>query len=221
MTTPAHELLVQCVLDSDTALPKDRVVNTFHFGHGGATWLTANLDAVQAALNSFYNTAHTGSSNAIANFLSARLAGTWTMKMYDLEDDEPRVPIREVAGTTMTPGATSYPTEVALCLSYQGAKISGFDQASRRGRLFIGPLSTSTGSSTTGLPVTSADGVVDTLCAAGTYLAGGSWAVDAETWDVFSQKFDTSIPVTDGWVDNAFDTQRRRGEAPTTRQLWT
>jgi hypothetical protein len=39
------------------------------------------------------------------------------------------------------------------------------------------------------------------------------------TWVVYSRKLNAFAAVHDMWVDDAFDTQRRRGEAPTTRTV--
>jgi hypothetical protein len=222
MTTPSHEILVQAILENDSALPKDRSINTFHFNtHTGAAPTTAALDEIAVAVRDFYEVAHTGSTNSIASLLGAQLSGVMELKMYDLEDAKPRAPIRDSFPVPFTPGSTALPSEVAVVGSYQAAKLSGFNQRNRRGRIYIGPLSTSTQVSTTGKPVTTANGIVETIASAMTWLAGGTWATLGQTWDVFSQKFNTSAVVTDGWVDNAFDTQRRRGEAATTRRLWT
>jgi hypothetical protein len=40
------------------------------------------------------------------------------------------------------------------------------------------------------------------------------------TWVTVSPTAGTSGVVTDGWVDNAWDTQRSRGAAPTMRIDW-
>jgi hypothetical protein len=40
------------------------------------------------------------------------------------------------------------------------------------------------------------------------------------TWMQVSTTFGIANPVTGGFVDNSFDTQRRRGSAPTARDTW-
>lgn len=218
----SHILRAIVQLEDLSALPADRSVNVFHFDPStDLAWTSAQLDEVDAALASFYTAAHTGSTNAIAALLGHQLSGIWSIKYYDLDDAEPRTPIRTTTPTAFTPGSTSLPDQVSLCLSYQAQKFSGFPQRNRRGRLYIGPLSSSDEVSTTGLPVTTANGIVPTLCAAGTYLAGGSWSTHGEAWVVYSPTIDAVATVTDGWVDNKFDTQRRRLRAPTARQTWT
>jgi hypothetical protein len=40
------------------------------------------------------------------------------------------------------------------------------------------------------------------------------------TWVAYSGKLGTGTVVTNGWCDNSFDTQRRRGQDPTVRDTW-
>jgi hypothetical protein len=44
-------------------------------------------------------------------------------------------------------------------------------------------------------------------------------ADSAVKWVVYSPKLDAFAEVDNLWVDNAFDTQRRRGERPTARTV--
>lgn len=220
--SPFHTLSVQVIFDSDTGIPADRTVNTFHFRNAtDIAWTAAALDEVKLALDSFYGTTQTGTSQELDTFMSSRLAGTVTYKMFDLHEAPPRVPVREQAGAVIVPGTTSLPTEVALCLSYQASKISGVPQARRRGRVFIGPLSIDGLVQATGLPNGAANGIVDTVAACGTFLASGSWSAIGSAWTVYSPTSNLQADVVDGWVDLAFDTQRRRGEKAASRQLWT
>jgi hypothetical protein len=47
----------------------------------------------------------------------------------------------------------------------------------------------------------------------------GNTALGVE-WVVRSDTTGATAPVTDGWVDNAFDTQRRRGNRATQRNVF-
>jgi hypothetical protein len=217
-----HYDAVQVIFESDTGLPVDRVVHTFHFINAADTvWSGAQLDEIDLALESFYGTTQAGTTQELDTFMSSRLSGAMTIKHYDLHDAPPRAPIRTTIAPAIVPGADSLPTEVALCLSYQGQRVSGLPQSRRRGRVYIGPLSVSALVQATGLPNTAANGVIDTIAACGTFLAGATWSALGTVWGVYSPTDDQGVTVTDGWVDNAFDTQRRRGEKATTRQLWT
>jgi hypothetical protein len=214
--------IIRCIVthEMDTGIPADRAVNVFHFGSGSSAPSGTDLTNLTNALNTFWNGTSTGSSAAVYSFMASVLAGSGTYSYYDLFDPEPRAPLRVDPFTGFTTGSTTFPEEVALVLSYQAQKLSGFDQASRRGRLFLGPLSTNAGSTASGRPVTTANGIVDTWCAAASGLLVATSAA-GQKWQVYSRKFDTSADVHDGWCDDAFDTQRRRGVAPTARQLWT
>jgi hypothetical protein len=46
-------------------------------------------------------------------------------------------------------------------------------------------------------------------------------ASNPATLAVWSPSNGDAVPVTDGWVDNAWDTQRRRGIDRTARSTWT
>lgn len=218
-----HIVSSQVSFEDDSALPRDRSVNTFHFFNtvnpGGLPPSAADLDELDAAIVSFYKTAHTGSTNALQGFFSSTLSGVWTIKHYLLSQALPRSPIRVTTPAVIAPGGSAMPQEVALCLSYQAAKISGFNQRNRRGRIYFGPLAQTALGSTAARPNNNTDQLVPTLVAAGKFLVGHTWASAGWRWVVYSHKFQTQATITDGWVDNEFDTQRRRGYRPTTRTI--
>lgn len=206
-------------LQNDTAQPVDAATNTWHFQTPGAvadaaTAITDNLDA-------FYT--------AIQTYMSVNLTGTGACDFYDLEDVSPRAPVATTA-ISFAPGTDGFPNEVACCLSYQAPQVSGESQARRRGRLFIGPLATGTGSDQTGdirptstfrnALVQAAEALMDD-----TTLPGLVWSVFSPAtagpapWSAGTLG-DSFFTVTNGWVNDAFDTQRSRGLAPTARTLF-
>jgi hypothetical protein len=202
--------LVQVSLNHDSALPEDVTVNTWSIFTATAKDTTA-IEAAVNAIQAFYA--------SIQTYLSGNLSGAGTVKAYDRADVAPRVPWYE---DTMgfTPGtAAALPEEVAFCLSFQAAAASGSPQARRRGRVYLGPLGANAGGNgfAANRPVaafmTAVAGAADTLLAASN--AAADW-----NWNVWSEVDGLGRPVTNGWVDNAFDTQRRRGLAPTSRTLF-
>lgn len=215
------EVYATVTLNSSTGLAKDRVQNSFTiFGTDSPSTISA---AWAGYLVSFYNTVHTPGTTALAGFLSGDLSRSalfHSIKFYDYADPHPRAPYYS---TTWSLGALSgtgvnLPKEVAACLSYRATYASGIPPARQRGRLYIGPLNTNvlTGTST-------ANPTLDTafqaaLRGAGTYLAGLSTA--GSKWAVRSRVLGISSEITGGWVDNAFDSQRRRGLAATSRTNW-
>jgi hypothetical protein len=137
-----------------------------------------------------------------------------TYKIYDRADPIPRNPVTQGTWNFATaPSGNPLPPEVSMCLSFQGTPESGVSQARKRGRIFVGPLN-SVAMSTTGRPTTSA---INTMVAAGQELLDESDAAATWSWQVWSASTGDSFPVVNGWVDDEFDTQRRRGRLATTR----
>jgi hypothetical protein len=212
-------VLVQML--NDTALPKDMAVNTWHFRTPGSVadasaTINANLDTFYTALSTYY---------------SPVLTGTCTTKYYDLEDNEPRAPVAESSFVMGTLGSSGLPNEVAVCMSYQAPIVSGTPQARRRGRLFLGPLSTNITSSSTGDQRPSS-GARTAIAAAADALMSDT-TLPGLIWSVFSPSTAGTPPwsaatlgdafetITNGWINDAFDTMRSRGLAPTARTTWS
>lgn len=212
-----------CTIAATTNLPEDNFTNTFHFKSSTATTLTGVSTAIAGRLNTFYD--------SIQNlYPSALTSGVVTAEFFDLADAPPRVPVAtETFSFTPNTTATLMPAENAVCLSYKGFYSSGTPNAWRRGRIFVGPLTSVTGT------VASSRFVVSTstqtiLANAATALAGNfAIGTDDWFWAVYSPTAEATIgsldfataAILDGWIDNAFDTQRRRGTKSTFRQTWT
>lgn len=221
-------LYLRCIATFPHAngLPRDSVVNTWAFTaedvvtrEGAATdWTTA--------MNAFYG--------AVKTWLSSQYAwNSGTFEYLDLADDRPRVPFKTdsaALGSLSTANSDVSP-ELAVCLSFKGAPLSGANARRRRGRVYVGPLQLS--GTDTWSPQNS---MVDSIATAGAGLitpTSHTWCVysrsthygkpvgepinegDAEVPDALPASF---TPVTTVWVDNAFDTQRRRGVGATYRK---
>ena len=102
-----------------------------------------------------------------------------------------------------------------------------FLDSRRRGRIYLGPLAAVAADSSTGRPNTSFVTAIKNAAAA--YLASVTtdgtftWVVHSHTTGASPGTYDetgNSVTVNQGWVDNAWDTQRRRGMAPTTRSAF-
>lgn len=214
---------LQVSLDRDSMLPADRVVNTYFFKNEGA--VTPLTEAEAATLAAAMQDAYT----ALAPNLGSTLSGTGSIDVYDMADPEPRVPLASGPLGTMALGGSALPAEVALCLSFRGAVVSGIPQARSRGRVFLGPLSSS-------MAVAGGDGDIRPSAAIMDFIA--NWGASfnqvvgpgSTTWlhSVFSERStllvggtvgNSTKPVVEYWCDNAFDTQRRRGVLPTTRNV--
>lgn len=208
-----------------TLLPKDVSVNTFHVTCLPGLSDVELGDVLNRFIN-FYNTGH-GGSNALATFMHPSLsrgANVCTATAYDLADPEPRPP---KVSTNFTLGAASgtggVALETAVCLSMHGSFPAGEVRARRRGRIFFGPISTSgigAGTSST-FPVVNGN-LLLALTRSAEWLVAEIPAVNALAfWSVWSRVNNEPVEIIGGWVDDALDTQRRRGQDPVGRSLWS
>lgn len=122
------------------------------------------------------------------------------------------------AGSGSTYG---FPNEVAICLSYNATAPGSpaVPAPSRRGRLYIGPLGVISAGTANASEIRPAAQFLGDIASAGRYLAERSSDADGN-WVVYSRKLNAFSVIDEGWVDNAWDTQRRREIAATSRQLW-
>lgn len=211
----------QVAIPRDTSVPEDISVNVFHFITPST--VSSGAASIQSQLITFYQ--------AIDAFLSPLVASPATLKVYDLEEPAPRVPV--FTGTiSLTPAASGLlPEECALCVSYQATRVAGQNQARRRGRIYLGPLASATVISAGGRAAVDAT-ARSAIVAAADALSEPPGGLDAQ-WAVFSPTTagaepwsgaalsSAFYPVDNGWVDDAFDTQRRRGPDAQTRSLFT
>ena len=200
---------VRCsvTLASSAGVLIDRPVNVWHFT---SDKVPATNSAIFSALSTFYN--------GLSTRLSAGIAQNGhEVKMYDLGDPQPRAPFyTNTFNFTSAPTAAPLPAETALCLSFQGIRVSGQSQARRRGRIYIGPIGANQ-IDANGRPVSA---LITALVSAGNTLLTASLAAAEWNWCVYSTTDAAMVQVTNGWVDNAWDTQRRRGVSASTRSTF-
>lgn len=218
----AH-LFLQAVLPYFTKLPKDVAVNTFHFRTPGDDLPAEAADAA-SRVKIFYNDSVASMTHPLAYYMSPvidRTTGACVIKVFDMADTKPRTPIYQEGWTLGASASTKgLPNEVAAVFSFQGARMSGLAQSRRRGRLFIGPLgeeALSFGSASV-FPNLAAGLVTNGVKAAHNLAAAGSWD---PIWCVYSRVNTNLVTVTNGWIDNDFDTQRSRGPSATSRNTWS
>lgn len=198
-------------------LAEDKVVNTFHFFHATSAYVDHVETAIDAVQSFFQGTGF--SENAqfqpIEAYLSPWLSGFWEVRAYDLSTPKIRVPIIRPFTQASFGSGVGLPEEVAAVLSFHGGPPAG---RRRRGRTYIGPLNMSGAA----LPTSSGDrsrpsnNLIADLAKAATRML----EVDP-TWCIRSSlPSENFVPIVGGHVDNAFDTQRRRGPDPNARTLW-
>lgn len=201
-------LRIMVSLNMASGIPEDRSVNTFH--------VTGPTVPDPTGLNVVFQTYYT----ALKPWFPAEVAEfAHNVKVYNLADPEPRVAIYDENFDFATaPTGDPLPSEVALCVSYHVAYAPGEPKARYRGRHYIGPLNT-TALGADGRP--DPDLVTD---AAGAFSDLNDDLASMDSWflGVYSRTDATMRqPITGAWIDNAFDIQRRRGLAPTSRHNFT
>jgi hypothetical protein len=230
----------QVALKHSNGLPEDVTVNTFHFGTTAAFDAAVHADLI-AALEGFYTNDPDAAGGAMPlyTFFSTEIGQNGhEIRFYDMADPEPRVPLHtEPFNLPAAPNGDPLPGEVAVVLSFQGVKVSGQPQARRRGRIFLGRLDkdcSSAGRPSTSL-MTSLAGAGQALLTASDGAAGWSWGIYSAAFDGMTRDENGNVvphptreaytstftAVDNGWVDNAFDTQRRRGLAASTRTTFS
>jgi hypothetical protein len=217
---------VQHSMQDESNLSADRYVNTFYASHTGVT-TPAYLQALRNAVIKFYT--YNIAGGALDTYFSPTVNGNnSTLKIYDLDTLPPRAPIHQYSFKKVVTAAGQgvYPAEVALAITLRAAPVAGIKAARLRGRLYIGPLRQPAGVSagTAGDRPTAAMMTDFTTAVQG--LVNDLAALNPITrLQVYSPTIRGSAPtsagamhqVVEASVDNAWDTQHRRGRAGTTR----
>lgn len=201
------------VLQGPSGLARDRYINTWHFDVT-ATSITPDVATnIGSSLDLFYG--------PVDGFIRSQLDRV-DYRLYDLNEPEPREPTLVAAAAQPSGLGEALPFEVATCLSFYG----GRNLPRRRGRIYLGPLTTACMESKAGNGEPGPSLAFRTAMLDGAEALGGAVRTaggdGAGSWVVYSPTAAaaggvSTHAVSDAWVDDAFDTQRRRGDDPTTR----
>lgn len=195
------KIRVQVISRRSTDLAIDHIVNTVYFDD-------FNIDPTSGTDYQNFATSVRDVFRARPGYAVGFLVET---KVYDMGDSEPR-PVRATApplGPTGGLVTDSGPREVALCLSYYSDR----NVPRQRGRLFIGPW----GAGQQALRPTAA------IIAGLVTLAGGLANVGGADvdWQLYSPTTNSYLKISNGWVDDEWDTVRSRGLRATSRSTFT
>lgn len=199
-----------------TGLPEDRVVNVFHFE--GLSTYADDFDIAIARVANFYNVVAPAAVRAIGEYIAPWVSRDATLTSYNMEAPPERIPFVQPFLLPASIGSGSLPNEVALCLSFEGEPPH---TPRRRGRVYIGPICQNADTMTAGS--ISDDGRPTVQFRADLATAASHLCLLANDvkWVIRSIKPAVNyVPVVSGWVDNAWDTQRRRGQAAGVRNTW-
>lgn len=202
----------------DSNLPEDVFVNTFYIkaNSTGSQALGVSLDDAAGAISRFYTVAPTrgGAVNALAVYMPDSIIAH-EVRVYDLGEALPRYPIATydfTANLTNLSSSEPLPHEVALVGSYRSGQ-----GPRRRGRMYLGPLTDNANEQ--GRPSGQLQNSL--LGALGDLFEGEGTMSNFGTEWAFVQVSPTDATareVTRVSVDDAWDTQRRRGIASSLRQ---
>lgn len=210
---------VQLTIPRDSGIPADAVVNTFHWFKVGAVNPATDGDVIIAALTDAWNVDHGDGFSLVTALASYMKPESAHIRMYDLADPEPRTPIRDEDLLFGSGGTGELPGEVALCMSYAVTRESGEVAARNRGRIYFGPFSDSRDQVETNVDSRPANALRGALASFGNVLIAANTA--DLYWTVYSEvDAEAKGPVTHGWIDNAWDTQRSRGAKANARTLF-
>jgi hypothetical protein len=210
-----RQIHAQVEIPNTSGLPEDSAVNNFSFTVDDAVWTRVDAATQLSSIiaNDFY-----GSIASMMNAL-AKLS-LLKIKWYDRGDAAPRLPFYTATGLGLSDAAGSpLPNEVALVLSFHAAFESGHPPARYRGRVYMPFIDASEVNQRhgSGAPSSTLTGALKT---AGQTLLSSTVGYTGIRWGVRSDMDDVTRPVVGGWVDDEFDTQRRRGTRPLSRFLW-
>jgi len=199
----------QWIWQGISGLPEDRYVNSWAFRNDLP--LDDPAARIAALLSDFYQDVHAPATSALTAFVpSAMVTATAEVRVYDLGDPAPREPTIIPVGVAGLSAATPLPGEVATCLSY----VADRNLPRNRGRIYFGPLGAGANGTVIGGHLRPSASLLTSLVEGANFLINNT--VDL-TWVMISQADANAKVITGGWVDNAFDTQRRRGGDPSAR----
>lgn len=210
----------QAIWQGPTLLPEDQFVNSFAFVRDTDDFdsdADEMSDEISERLREFYLEPVAPATNGLVWWLPQQIvAQGLVIKVYDLGQPPPRQP-REYAHSVAIPSASSnnaLPWEVALTASFYGER----NLPRQRGRIYLGPLSER--ALADGSDARPSAELLVALAGAVERLALGRGIGDNAVMGVLSPTDAEIRPVTAGWVDNAFDTQKRRGNEASSRLVW-
>lgn len=209
---------------SGTGLPRDVATQAFTFDVGSAL-LPLYTSALTGLLDDFYSQVQSPATVSIASFLRNGLVlPNVTVKWGTIDVMTGVVtPTTETSFTVagMASVGDSLPAECAVRASVHGA-ITGVQAVDRRrrGGPFLGP-----GFIATAATIASGRVLVDPDLVAAVSACSSKLQTDAAIagylWVVYSRADQTTHEIVGGFVDNAWDTIKRRGTGPSARTTWS
>lgn len=223
----------QCTFQGLSGLPEDIYVNDLYFSTGAGDPTSGDFDAFTAAWANFFN----DGAHKVADYLSDqidRTAGSAKIAFYEAGVPGSPLDVRSWALASIG-DVVSLPHELACVVSYHADLTDVPETAANpfpppaiirpaarlRGRFYLGPLNEGTLGTEDGdvrLNDTFVGVVIDAATELLSMMDTGTFNIP---WVQWSRTAGEANAVVGGYVDNAFDIQRRRGSAPSTRTAFS
>lgn len=210
------------VFQGGSGLPEDRFINTFHFHDPTLLPYDAAAQNCRDRVEDFYLTTFTGGS--IGMHMSVYVNRPFQLISYNmLLPAGERTPTAQGAVLPSPINTDGLPEELAVCLTIRGVPPW---TPRRRGRVYLGPWADSPNvldPASTAAPARVESGVAanitDIILARAAALADDT---ESMRWCIRSSvPTENYVVVDSGYVDDAFDIQRRRGPDATLRTSFT
>jgi hypothetical protein len=206
-----------CTIQNQNGVPRDAVTNAFVFAITGAFTGTgdAHLNAIRDAIENFYITQSSGQGHPLDYYLGkqlSRAALTATIKHYDITSHLTGTPAGSPIKTDSfairdSGSAVQLPDEVCVAVSFTA-------------RIFFGPLDAVAQDVTGNGSRPSVDFRTDLTVAAKKLATPFGTSGDTHL-SVWSRRDGGVSAVLGGFVDDRWDSQRRRRPRPSLRTSWS
>lgn len=203
----------QVILQGFTELPQDRYTNTFHFFYDASRSHLAAHAIAAVACEALYD--------AIGANIAAYVNRTAQVSSYNLSEPPVRVPITSTfTFPSNNDPSPTLPPEVSVVMGYRAALPH---TGRRRNRVFLGPWGDNvvTAGSATAFPTVSSTLRTNIVAGAQAMFDAAipTVPIEGEGWVIWSATDNGFSAISQVYVDDEFDTQRRRGFKTTTRTL--
>lgn len=195
-------------LESATGLPRDAQQNTWWFD-GPDSPSVPQWEQFRSRLVSFYNSWGTSRSQLA-------LSGAGRLLARDTELPAPAEPVYESPITVTKQNLPPLPFDCAAVVTFAAQPVSGIRVQSLRNRIYLGGLTTGPND-----PTGRISSSFRTTVATGYNALVSALEADGEFEHVvYSTKRDEVFTVWNAWMDNQWDTQRRRDQKATARSMF-
>lgn len=234
---------VQAQFPRLSGLPEDEIVNVWHFSCPLVSALSDTLaDSIEQRLDDFYNAVNGTATFSISSKMGENLdrtANAVVLSMYEQDEADLGDPWGSPVQTRnftldAAEAGEPLPPEVAICLSYHGDLTDVPETAvnptpppaiirpaaRRRGRLYLGPFQDGANQEDAATKESQPQTATVTAITQSAIALMGANSADI-IWVVYSETSLELHEIVGGYVDNAWDIQRRRGNEATARTSWS